>query len=204
MHGMAQGPAPSYLIRPDEQAGLSPDGRRSAGSFSGRVSLDMTGLKAQALERFAKDRGKPSFVLTFADMASPLGFADHVTGDWIDDAKQIFAAETEGPQVVVGSSMEGWIATHLAMTFQTNRGHGRDCVCAGLHTRTCWTVVYRPRQRKSWRRASGSAPRTDWEGPSYQSAPRGRQKHLVLNGSIPVTCPVRLLQAGMSMSPSSA
>ena len=38
-------------------------------------------------------------------------------GDWADDAAQILQRLTDGPQIVIGSSMGGWIALLLARRF---------------------------------------------------------------------------------------
>lgn len=94
------------------------DGDRSgAGVFflSGFFS-DMTGTKAS----FLADRcAGAAACLTRMDYRghgfSGGNFIDGCIGDWLEDALAVFDVATKGPQVVVGSSMGGWIMLLLAL-----------------------------------------------------------------------------------------
>ena len=74
---------------------------------------DMSSTKATALGEFARDR----FGLTRFDYSghgqSGGRFEDGTIGDWLDEAEVVFRASTRGPQVVIGSSMGGYIALLL-------------------------------------------------------------------------------------------
>jgi len=102
-----------------------PDGRRIAhhhtpGAGPGVVFLggfhsDMTGTKAQFLEERARARGRAFLRFDYTGHGASSGeFAQGCIGDWARDAADAIAALTEGPQVLVGSSMGGWIALLLA------------------------------------------------------------------------------------------
>jgi pimeloyl-ACP methyl ester carboxylesterase len=77
---------------------------------------DMNGSKAIAVEEWAKRRGQACLRFDYRGHGESEGnFADGTIGLWRDDALGVFDAQTEGPQVVVGSSMGGWIALLLAL-----------------------------------------------------------------------------------------
>ena len=71
---------------------------------------DMTGGKALALEQLATDRGKAFLRFDYQGHGASSGdFADGTIGIWSGDALAAFDELTEGPQIIVGSSMGGWM-----------------------------------------------------------------------------------------------
>jgi pimeloyl-ACP methyl ester carboxylesterase len=83
--------------------------------FLGGYGSDMTGTKATALEDAAKARGRAFLRLDYRGHGQSEGkFTDGTIGTWFADALAVFDAVTEGPQIVVGSSMGGWMALLLA------------------------------------------------------------------------------------------
>ena len=83
--------------------------------FLGGFGSDMTGTKATALEAAATRRGNAFLRLDYSGHGRSEGrFIDGSVSDWFADALAVFDAMTEGPQIVVGSSMGGWIALLLA------------------------------------------------------------------------------------------
>jgi len=94
--------------------------RRSAGRAPGVVFLggfmsDMSGTKAVHLEAWAKARGRAYLRFDYSGHGESQGaFADGCIGDWAEDAAAVLDTLTEGRQVLVGSSMGGWIALLLA------------------------------------------------------------------------------------------
>ncbi len=76
---------------------------------------DMTGSKALAVEAWAKETGRACLRFDYSGHGESEGrFADGTIGAWFADALGVFDALTEGPQLVVGSSMGGWIGLLLA------------------------------------------------------------------------------------------
>lgn len=104
--------AASFLIKPD---GARIAYHRSPGEAPGIVFLggfasDMTGTKAMALETYARRRGQAFLRFDYQGHGQSSGaFADGTIGLWHSDALAIIDAETEGPQILVGSSMGGWM-----------------------------------------------------------------------------------------------
>ena len=83
--------------------------------FLGGFKSDMSGTKAVALEDWAKRQGRAFLRLDYAGHGKSGGaFADGAIGNWYQDALAVIEAATEGPQVIVGSSMGGWIAFLIA------------------------------------------------------------------------------------------
>lgn len=111
------------MADPDYLAG--PEGRnlayhRSAGSGQGVVFLggfksDMQGTKALWLEDWARAKGRAFLRFDYSGHGQSSGrFEDGAIGDWAADARAVVEALTEGPQILVGSSMGGWISLLLA------------------------------------------------------------------------------------------
>lgn len=102
-----------------------PDGRRiayrqtpGAGPgivFLGGLRSDMTGTKAEHLETWARAGGRAFLRFDYTGHGASSGaFTDGCIGDWARDAGDAITALTSGPQILVGSSMGGWIALLLA------------------------------------------------------------------------------------------
>ena len=110
------------MTKPDYMT--SPQGRKiafhqSEGAGPGVVFLggfrsDMTGTKAVFLQNWAARQGRAFLRFDYSGHGqSPGNFLDGAIGDWFEDALAVLALTT-GPQVLVGSSMGGWIALLLA------------------------------------------------------------------------------------------
>src|ERR1700736_6747115 len=81
----------------------------------GGLKSDMRGTKAEALAAWAGQKGRACVRFDYAGHGESSGdFAACTVGGWLEDALAVFDAFCRGPQVVVGSSMGGWIALLLA------------------------------------------------------------------------------------------
>ena len=77
---------------------------------------DMEGAKALALDAFAERRGLAMLRLDYSGTGSSGGsFEDGTLALWLEEALAPVDRLTQGPLVLVGSSMGGWIALHLAL-----------------------------------------------------------------------------------------
>jgi pimeloyl-ACP methyl ester carboxylesterase len=91
------------------------DGRGPGVVFLSGFRSDMEGTKAVHLEGWAKARGLPFVRFDYSGHgASDGAFEDGAIGDWAEDAAAVLGALTRGRQVLVGSSMGGWIMLLLA------------------------------------------------------------------------------------------
>lgn len=83
--------------------------------FLGGFRSDMQGTKAVALEAWAREQGRPFLRFDYSGHGESSGtFEEGAIGDWLADAKAAISVLTEGPQVLVGSSMGGWISLLIA------------------------------------------------------------------------------------------
>src|SRR4029077_4069007 len=92
------------------------DGKSPGIVFLGGFMSDMTGSKAMALEAFCRAGGQ-SFLRFdyFGHGASSGAFAEATIGRWREDALHVLDGLTTGPQILVGSSMGGWLMLLAAL-----------------------------------------------------------------------------------------
>src|ERR1700710_1329935 len=101
--------------------GVSLAGRRLRGAGPTIVFLpgfrsDMEGSKAVHLAAFAARRGQAMLRLDYSGHGASGGrFEDGTIGLWSADALRVIDAVTEGPVILVGSSMGGWIGLNIAL-----------------------------------------------------------------------------------------
>ncbi|MBZ4023520.1 alpha/beta hydrolase [Rhodobacter sp. TJ_12] len=97
--------------------------KKRAGSGPGVLFLhglhsDMNGDKAEALDAWAAEKGRAFLRFDCSGHGeSSEQYPDTSIADWYADAKAVLNDLAEGPQILVGSSMGGWLALLLAREF---------------------------------------------------------------------------------------
>lgn len=87
------------------------DGQGVGIVFLGGFKSDMEGTKAIYLQEWAQANNRPFLRFDYTGHGQSSGdFVDGCIGDWAQDAMTAIETLTEGPQVLVGSSMGGWIS----------------------------------------------------------------------------------------------
>jgi len=90
-------------------------GRGPGVVFLGGFMSDMEGSKATHFEAWAKAKGRAFVRFDYSGHGQSSGaFQDGCIGDWLCDAMAVIEALSEGPQILVGSSMGGWISALIA------------------------------------------------------------------------------------------
>ena len=141
---------------------------------------DMEGTKALALDAFADRRGLSLLRLDYSGTGSSGGrFADGTLANWLEEVLAAIDRLTEGPLVVVGSSMGGWIALHLALLRPE-----RVAALVGIAAAPDFTDWGFTPEQAAQLTDGGHLTRTFWES---------GQRMLLLDKEIAVDCPVRLL-----------
>jgi pimeloyl-ACP methyl ester carboxylesterase len=196
---MSGSAAPAILARED---GATIAYHRTPGRMPGIVFLggfmsDMTGSKATALEAFCRARGQ-AFVRFdyFAHGASSGEFADATVGRWKDDALAVIDALTEGPQVLVGSSIGGWVML-LAARERPERVKALVGVAAAPDATEdlMWAQLPEPAQAALMRDGHVRIP-SEYDERGYlitRTLIEDGRHNLVLGAPLPIACPVRLL-----------
>lgn len=83
--------------------------------WCGGTRSDMTATKASALDAWAADHGRALLRFDYFGHGASTGrYEDGTIGRWRADALAAVDALTDGPLVLVGSSMGGWIAALVA------------------------------------------------------------------------------------------
>lgn len=91
-------------------------GKSPAVVFLGGYASDMTGTKASFLNSWCAARGRAFLRFDYTGHGTSAGrFEDGTIGRWAQDALLALDRLTEGPVVLVGSSMGGWIMLELAL-----------------------------------------------------------------------------------------
>ena len=119
-------PAPRFLMTPEGRriAYDRQDGREPGVVFLHGFRSDMTGNKAEHLAGWARETGRAVLRFDYSGHGQSSGrFEDGAIGDWFADALAVIGALTQGPQVIVGSSMGGWIGLLVAEAMPA-RVHG--------------------------------------------------------------------------------
>jgi pimeloyl-ACP methyl ester carboxylesterase len=193
-----ESPAPKRTIAVRAREGKSP------GLFwLGGFKSDMKGTKAVALDAWAEGQGRACLRFDYSGHGESGGdFAGGTIGCWLQETIQVYTQFAQGPQVVVGSSMGGWLALLLA---QHLRGHKGGSPIAGM-------VLIAPAvdftEELMWKNFSAAIKREIkekgfWLRPSqYSESPypvtkgliEDGRNHLLMGGMIETGCPVHILQ----------
>ena len=190
---------PARLARPDGQtiAYHRTPGATPGVVFCGGYASDMTGTKAVALEEFCRARGRAFVRFDYLGHGASSGdFAEGTIGRWADDAIAVIDALSEGPQVLVGSSMGGWIMLLAARARRERVAALVGIAAAPDFTEAMWEALDDARRATLMREGAVHEP-SDYSDEPYtitRALIEDGRDHLLLGSPIPVSCPVRLLQ----------
>lgn len=172
-------------------------GREPGVMFLTGFKSDMTGSKALALEEFCRERGQAYLRFDYTGHGQSSGeFEEGCIGAWLQDACDAFDRLTQGPQIIVGSSMGGWIALLLALSRKERVAGLVGIAAAPDFTEELVWQAFTPAQQRELMEKDRVAVPNCYEGDPYiitkQLVEEGRN-HLLLQDKIPIVCPVRLL-----------
>lgn len=94
----------------------------------GGFKSDMKGTKAEALDQWGKRQSRSVTRFDYSGHGESGGkFVDGTIGRWLEESLAVYRAFCRGPQVVVGSSMGGWLALLLANALrEQSNPHGEE------------------------------------------------------------------------------
>jgi pimeloyl-ACP methyl ester carboxylesterase len=166
--------------------------------FLGGFRSDMTGTKATALEALCRDRGLAFLRFDYTCHGESSGdLRDGCIGAWLRDAQDAIAALTRGPQILVGSSMGGWIALLVARAAPERVAALIGIAAAPDFTENGMEAGFTRAQREEMAELGRVELPSDYSDEPYVITRRliedGRD-HLVLTRPLPLPMPARLLQ----------
>lgn len=158
---------------------------------------DMEGSKALALRDWCAAQGRAFLRFDYSGHGRSDGrFADGCIGEWAEDAATALTRLTEGPLLLVGSSMGGWISLLMARRFPERVRAWLGIAAAPDFTQRLMWPGFTPEQRDTLMRDG-----VLWmESPYGPPVPLTRRliedgrNHLLLDAPIPFTGPAHLLQ----------
>jgi pimeloyl-ACP methyl ester carboxylesterase len=174
----------------------------------GGFKSDMRGTKAEALDAWAAAHGRACTRFDYSCHGESGGsFAEGTIGRWLGESTAVFTRCCQGPQVVIGSSMGGWLALLLMRELRRREKEGLapPAAVAGL-------VLIAPAvdftEELMWKRFPAAIKREieekgSWSRPSaYSDEPYvithqlivEARDHLMFGDLIETGCPVRILQ----------
>lgn len=174
--------------------------------WMGGFKSDMKGTKAEALDQWAAAQGRSCTRFDYSGHGESGGqFSEGTISRWLEESLAVFTEFCRGPQIVIGSSMGGWLALLLARELRRLDADKRGAEIKGM-------VLIAPApdftEVLMWQRFTPAIKKEieekgSWQRPSdYSEEPylitRGLiedgRKHLLLGGLIETGCPVRILQ----------
>ena len=193
-------PTPSILTRDN---GTSIAYHYTSGNAPGVIFLpgfksDMTGTKALNLEEYCRARGNAFLRFDYQGHGQSSGdFDDGTIGEWASDAIDAIDKLTFGPQVLVGSSMGGWIMMLVALA-RPERIKGLIGIAAApdFTEQLMWNR-FPAKIKKTLLREKIYYQPTEYGDKPYPitlNLIEDARHNLILDKPIPIKCPVHLFQ----------
>jgi pimeloyl-ACP methyl ester carboxylesterase len=171
----------------------------------GGFNSDMKGTKALALDAWAAEQGRACVRFDYSGHGESGGaFIEGTIGRWLEESLAVFEQFCSGPQVVIGSSMGGWMALLLAREI-AKRDASRASL-AGLvliapapdfTEQLMWNGFSPEIQKEILTKGVWLRPSPYGDGAPYpitRALIEEGRNHLLLGSKIDVGCPVRILQ----------
>jgi pimeloyl-ACP methyl ester carboxylesterase len=178
------------------------DGAAPGLFWLGGFKSDMRGIKAEALDRWGQEHGRAVVRFDYSGHGESGGdFTAGSIGRWLEESLAVLDACCEGPQVVVGSSMGGWLAllaTRLLNEAEPGRVAGLILIAPAVDMSEAliWDNLDADARRMvmedgAWRRPNPWLDEPDVFSRAFFEDGR---KHLLFGGMIRTRCPVIVLQ----------
>jgi pimeloyl-ACP methyl ester carboxylesterase len=157
----------------------------------------MTGTKATWLEAFAVARGQDFLRFDYQGHGASSGRFDEGTiGSWAEDAVAALDELSEGPQILIGSSMGGWIMLLVALARPERVAGLVGIAAAPDFTENLMWKQFTPEIKETLAREGVYYEPSEYGEEPYAITVRliedGRN-NLVLDKPLPIACPVRLI-----------
>ena len=173
------------------------DGQGTGIVFLGGFMSDMEGTKAVALQDWAQAQGRPFLRFDYSGHGQSDGkFVEGCIGEWAADAQAAIEALTDGPQVLVGSSMGGWISLLLTQRIADKVAGLVGIAAAPDFTEDSMYAGFSEAERAELDQNGVVLLPSDYGEPYPITAKliKDGRNNLVLRAPLPLPFPVRFLQ----------
>jgi len=199
-------PGRTIAVRLREGKSQAPDG--APGLFwLGGFHSDMKGTKAEALDGWSAEQGRACLRFDYSGHGESGGdFMQGTIGRWLEESLAVYTEFAKGPQVVIGSSMGGWLALLLAQRLRERQEKQQAAApIAGLvliapavdfTEALMWRRLPKPVKREIEEKGVWMRPSAYGEEPYpiTKGLIEDGREHLILGGLIENRCPVHILQ----------
>ncbi len=173
-------------------------GRGPAVVWLGGFRSDMTGTKAEASAQWAAREARAFLRFDYSGHGASDGrFENGTISAWLADALAAIDSLTDGPLILIGSSMGGCIATHAALA-RPHRIAGMILIAPAVDFTEAliWNEMTGPERERLLRdgRLVEHSPYSDEPTIITRALIEDGRKHLLLGAPIDINCPVRIIQ----------
>ncbi|KAH1185355.1 palmitoyl-protein thioesterase ABHD10, mitochondrial [Mauremys mutica] len=189
----------SFLSRPDRPnlAYNKIKGKNPGVVFLPGLNSDMNGQKAVALQDFCKSLGHAFVRFDYTGCGSSDGNLQECTvGKWRKDVLSVLDELTDGPQILVGSSLGGWLMLHAAIARPEKVAALVGVAAAADYLVTTFKQLPLEVQKEIEEKGEWKLPtKHNEEGfycLSYEFI-KEAENHCLLSNPIPITCPIKLI-----------
>ena len=200
-------PARTIAVRVRESKRNEGENARPGLVWLGGFKSDMKGTKAAALDAWAEAKGRACLRYDYSGHGESGGdFTEGTIGRWLEESVAVYREFAKGPQVLIGSSMGGWLALLLVRELRKKQSLKEFAApVAGM-------VLIAPAvdftEELMWKAFSADIRKQidttgAWMRPSQYSEAaypvtkkliEDGRKHLLMGGLIETGCPVHILQ----------
>ena len=171
--------------------------------FLGGFTSDMTGTKATTLEHWCRERGQAFVRFDYSGHGASGGqFADGAIGQWAQEALAVLDQLTEGPQLLVGSSMGGWLMLLTALARPERIAGLLGLACAADFTEYLLWEQLDESLREQLRREGMIRLPCPYGEPyltTLKLIEEAKAQQVLNRAELPIHCPVRLIHGMMDV-----
>ncbi|XP_066542537.1 abhydrolase domain containing 10, depalmitoylase b [Hoplias malabaricus] len=199
LHGVRQKSSVQYISRPDLPKLAY---RRVKGKSPGVVFLpgygsNMSGQKSEALQDFCKSLGHSYLRFDYTGHGASEGvFSEGTIGTWKKDVLFMLDEVADGPQILVGSGMGGWLMLLAAIARPEKTKALVGISTAADHFVTAFKSLPLEARKEFEEKGMWTIPTKSNEEGVYTVSMdflKEAENHCILQSPIPITCPVRLI-----------
>lgn len=173
-------------------------GKRASIVFFGGFASNMDGTKATAIYKFCQENGIACVLFNYFGHGNSSGdFADYTISDWQENCARVISELTRDKQIIIGSSMGGWLMLLTALQFPE-----KIAALIGISSAPDFTedLIFQQLSSKQKEELSSKGVIDFTSGHCTYKITKnliedGRKNLLLNKKTVDINCPVRLLHS---------